>query len=167
MTADENLRKSILNVFGPKPTETSTTTTQSPTTDIQTNADEDVGPSGRRILPLKPSSTSSTIVKAILKSTNEKPLCGLLDIRAGIPKNCEDMMTPKRKQKNRKIKRRRRPKIDVRFGEHSNDDEDSYEYYESDDNEENTTSTESTTTTENTSAETEDENNASEQIDHT
>lgn len=165
MTADENLRKSILNVFGPKPTETSSTTTQSPNTDSQT--DEDVSPSGSRIFPSKPLSTSAT-VKAILKSTNEKPLCNLLDIRADIPKNCEDMMTPKRKHKNRKIKRRRRPKIDVRVGEHSSENEDYFEYYESDDNEESTTpSTELTTTSENTPEDTDDENNANEQIDHT
>lgn len=149
-TIDENIRQSVLNIFGPNPTQQSSTTTPNPNAVIHFIDNEALGRSltvfGRR--PTSPTTTTvKPTVKVNLKSTEDN-LCSLIDIRTGVPTNCEGMITPKKKHKHKKLRRKGRPKLDVRIEEDANAmDEDYYDDYETEANEENMNLTTEATTT--------------------
>lgn len=111
MTVDEDIRRAVLNVFGPKPSGNSN---NSPNADIQVNIDEDLRRSVVKLFSSKPTT----------EPTTEKPPCSLIDIRGDIPKDCVDMMSSMKTQKSSKVqkKRKRRPKLNVRSDANGDDD---------------------------------------------
>lgn len=127
MTVDEDIRRSVLKVFGQKPAENFGTNDNSPNTGIQFNVDEDLRRSVVKLFGAKPTMVSTT------ETGTDKPLCTLIDIRGDIPNGCEDIISMKnQKLKKMQKNRKRRPKLDVRSGAG-----DSHEDFTDDDTEEN------------------------------
>lgn len=200
ITVDDDIKRAVLQLFGPKPTEQPENSRTSQNGDIQSNVNEHLGRSvfGSKLFessttvtpklqteklpcslidvragfsncedmltPVKNSKLKSNINenlgKSVLGSKHlgfsttvtpklqpDKPPCSLLDIRAGFS-NCEDILTPIKNSKLKKkghMKRRRRPKFDVRFDGDSEDEDD----WEDDVDESMTTTTDLISTTEN------------------
>lgn len=128
----DELTQKINEIFGLNPNQNST----KPTVHNSTNSN---------IQMPRNEGTGRAVISPELKSAPDKTICGLIDPRIGIPKNCEQIMSPKRKIKNRKRKHKR-PLFDVRLGESASEDDDYLEEDEIERNEERDTTTAATTT---------------------
>lgn len=137
----DNIRQSNLNTFGAKNPQKQGIVFPEPNTDIQENVNGDIGKAILNVFGPKPT-TSTTTIKPNVKA-EDKRLCSLIDVRLGVPQNCEEIMTPK-KHKHKKGKRRKRPHIHVRLQDDVTPEDDDYDDYE--ENEENMNPTTEATT---------------------